>query len=53
MIIDDEYALIGSANINDRSLVGNRDSEIAIVIYDNKKKKSMMCGETVGRSIFA
>ncbi|CAD8096905.1 unnamed protein product [Paramecium primaurelia] len=53
MIIDDEYALIGSANINDRSLVGNRDSEIAIVIYDNKKKESIMGGERVGRSIFA
>ncbi|CAK57722.1 unnamed protein product (macronuclear) [Paramecium tetraurelia] len=53
MIVDDEYALIGSANINDRSLVGNRDSEIAIVIYDNKKKRSMMGGEVVGRSIFA
>lgn len=32
MIIDDEFALIGSANINDRSLLGNRDSEIAVKI---------------------
>jgi phospholipase D1/2 len=30
MIIDDEKALIGSANINDRSLLGSRDSEIAV-----------------------
>lgn len=26
MIVDDEKALIGSANINDRSLLGTRDS---------------------------
>lgn len=29
-LFDDEYVLIGSANINQRSLGGNRDSEIAI-----------------------
>ena len=29
-IFDDEYILIGSANINERSLGGNRDSEIAV-----------------------
>ena len=32
MIIDDEIILLGSANINDRSLLGSRDSEIAVVI---------------------
>ena len=32
MIVDDEYAIIGSANLNDRSLIGSRDSEIAVVI---------------------
>lgn len=30
MIVDDEKVLIGSANINDRSLLGSRDSEIAV-----------------------
>lgn len=30
MIVDDEVVLIGSANINDRSLLGNRDSEIGV-----------------------
>jgi phospholipase D1/2 len=34
MIVDDRFALIGSANINDRSLLGNRDSEIAVLIAD-------------------
>jgi phospholipase D1/2 len=34
MIVDDRYALIGSANINDRSLLGARDSELAVLIMD-------------------
>lgn len=32
MIVDDKKTIIGSANINDRSLLGNRDSEIAICV---------------------
>ena len=34
MITDDKYALIGSANINDRSMVGDRDSEVAVKRLD-------------------
>ena len=34
MIIDDRACIIGSANINDRSLMGNRDSEIACLVED-------------------
>ena len=34
MIVDDRYALIGSANINDRSLRGDRDSELAVLVMD-------------------
>jgi hypothetical protein len=30
MIVDDEYIVVGSANINQRSLDGTRDSEICI-----------------------
>jgi phospholipase D1/2 len=37
MIVDDEKCIIGSANINDRSLTGERDSEVAVVIEGNKK----------------
>lgn len=33
MIVDDEYVIIGSANINQRSLEGTRDSEIAMGAY--------------------
>ena len=31
MIIDDKVAIIGSANINDRSMTGKRDSEICVI----------------------
>ena len=30
LIVDDEYIIMGSANINDRSMSGNRDTEIAV-----------------------
>jgi phospholipase D1/2 len=33
MIVDDEYVLIGSANINQRSMDGSRDTEIAMGAY--------------------
>ena len=34
MIVDDRLAIIGSANINDRSMLGDRDSEVAVMIED-------------------
>ncbi|CAN7000107.1 unnamed protein product [Brassica oleracea var. botrytis] len=33
MVIDDEYVVIGSANINQRSMEGTRDTEIAMGAY--------------------
>ncbi|KAI3966409.1 hypothetical protein MKW92_037897 [Papaver armeniacum] len=36
MIVDDTYILIGSANINQRSMDGRRDTEIAIGCYQPK-----------------
>jgi phospholipase D1/2 len=36
MIIDDRISLIGSANINDRSLLGSRDSEVCFVFPSNQ-----------------
>ncbi|KAI7748607.1 hypothetical protein M8C21_012407, partial [Ambrosia artemisiifolia] len=33
MIVDDEFVLIGSANINQRSMEGTRDTEIAMGAY--------------------
>jgi len=44
IIVDDRIALIGSANINDRSMCGDRDSEIAAVICDNEFVESEMNG---------
>lgn len=39
LIADDEVCILGSANINDRSLLGDRDSELCLVIEDRKKKR--------------
>lgn len=36
MIVDDRACIIGSANVNDRSLLGNRDSELALLIEDTE-----------------
>ncbi|CAA7017338.1 unnamed protein product [Microthlaspi erraticum] len=33
MVVDDEYVVIGSANINQRSMEGTRDTEIAMGAY--------------------
>ncbi|KAG9239623.1 phospholipase-like protein D1 [Amylocarpus encephaloides] len=51
IIVDDRIALIGSANINERSMLGNRDSETAAVVRDTDMIWSFMDGEPylVGR----
>eukprot|EP00250_Pteridium_aquilinum_P005314 c15429_g1_i1 orf=299-2836(-) len=33
MIVDDEFVIVGSANINERSMAGSRDTEIAMGAY--------------------
>lgn len=42
MVVDDRTVLIGSANINDRSLLGSRDSEVAVVLEDQEFIDSYM-----------
>ncbi|TMW56578.1 hypothetical protein Poli38472_006588 [Pythium oligandrum] len=42
LIADDQYAILGSANINDRSMAGERDSEIALVIEDTQFEDGLM-----------
>jgi hypothetical protein len=42
MIVDDRIMIIGSANINDRSMLGSRDSEVAIRIEDTFHIDSIM-----------
>lgn len=38
MIVDDKTVIIGSNNVNDRSLLGDRDSELAIIVRDDTEK---------------
>ena len=47
MIIDDRMAICGSANINDRSLLGTRDSEFGVVINDLEEEPCQFNGRTV------
>ncbi len=42
MIVDDRYVICGSANLNDRSLIGTRDSELAVLITDRDFVKSKL-----------
>lgn len=37
--------LSGSANINDRSMLGSRDSELAVLVEDEERVPSVMNGE--------
>ena len=43
MIVDDNKVLLGSANINDRSMLGIRDSEFAVIIKEKKQLINKKC----------
>jgi phospholipase D1/2 len=45
VIADDRVAVLGSANINDRSQLGDRDSEIAVIVNDDAKVKVKLDGK--------
>uniref|UniRef100_A0A1A8MBK0 Phospholipase n=1 Tax=Nothobranchius pienaari TaxID=704102 RepID=A0A1A8MBK0_9TELE len=45
LIADDRCYLIGSANINDRSMLGDRDSELAVFVEDEERVPSVMGGQ--------
>uniref|UniRef100_A0A7N8YDN7 Phospholipase n=1 Tax=Mastacembelus armatus TaxID=205130 RepID=A0A7N8YDN7_9TELE len=45
LIADDNTVIIGSANINDRSMLGKRDSEVAVIVQDSEKVPSVMDGQ--------
>lgn len=54
LIVDDAVAIIGSANCNDRSLLGNGDTEIAAVIVDGEATlRDLGNGLHVGTRAFA
>ncbi|WP_374582010.1 phospholipase D-like domain-containing protein [Pseudoduganella sp.] len=46
LIVDDRHIVMGSANINDRSLNGDRDSEIAVLLQDTATEK-----KTIGDAV--
>uniref|UniRef100_A0A8C8S5I9 Phospholipase n=1 Tax=Pelusios castaneus TaxID=367368 RepID=A0A8C8S5I9_9SAUR len=53
LIVDDRQVIIGSANINDRSLLGKRDSELAVLAEDTELVPSLMAGEPYQAGKFA
>ena len=53
MIVDDISVILGSANINDRSMLGTRDSEFAVLINESKKLQSKMDGKDFKAANFA
>lgn len=53
LIVDDLHVIIGSANINDRSQAGNRDSEVCLLITDHEFVESRMNGLPYNAGKFA
>uniref|UniRef100_A0A2K6AW68 Phospholipase n=1 Tax=Macaca nemestrina TaxID=9545 RepID=A0A2K6AW68_MACNE len=53
LIADDNTVIIGSANINDRSMLGKRDSEMAVIVQDTETVPSVMGGEKYQAGRFA
>lgn len=53
LIADDRVVICGSANLNDRSQLGDHDSEIAVVIEDSTPVASTMNHEPYQASKFA
>lgn len=53
LIADDHLVICGSANLNDRSQLGDHDSEIAVVIEDPTPVESTMAGRPYTASAFA
>ncbi|OAA68280.1 phospholipase [Niveomyces insectorum RCEF 264] len=44
LIVDDRYVVCGSSNLNDRSQLGTRDSELSVVLEDARRVPSRMDG---------
>ena len=53
MIIDDKIVILGSANINDRSMLGQRDSEFCVLIKEKERKNFKMDGKPSKAANFA
>ena len=52
MIVDDRMCICGSANINDRSFQGTRDSEICLVVNDIEMVDSHLNGRSEKVGVF-
>lgn len=53
MIVDDRLVICGSANINDRSMLGDRDSELAIVVEGDRDLPGTLAGKPYQMATFA
>ncbi|XP_053683600.1 phospholipase D2 [Sabethes cyaneus] len=53
LIADDKVVICGSANINDRSLLGKRDSEVCVMITDESFEEGRMNGESYPCGVYA
>lgn len=53
MIVDDRVVICGSANINDRSMIGKRDSEIAVMLTDEVFERGCMNGQPFPTGAYA
>lgn len=53
LIADDRVVICGSANLNDRSQIGDHDSEIAVVLEDSTPVDSYMNGQPWRATKFA
>ena len=42
MVTDDIYAIVGSANINQRSMDGRRDTEVAVGCWETEKDEVLV-----------
>ncbi|GBG85073.1 hypothetical protein CBR_g39537 [Chara braunii] len=52
MIVDDEYVIVGSANINQRSMDGTRDTEIAMGAFQPRYTVSSSNGRTPRSDVY-
>jgi phospholipase D1/2 len=47
MVVDDRYVILGSANINERSMAGDRDSEICVALWPSSNRTQAKCEKQV------
>ena len=47
LIVDDRFVLVTSSHVDDRSLVGDRDTEIGIFAYQKNEKGTVMLSKEI------